>query len=88
MVWAVLSLMIVKIVRISFQSLIKCSFLLKINSSNNFCGYGIYCSEVFVKQLRHCNTIISKTIKIHQLYGDDDLIELLICLKYNDISMA
>lgn len=68
MVWAVLTLMIVNTIRISFQSIIKCTFLLKINSTNT----DIYCSELLVKQLRHCNTIMSKTIKIHQLFGDDD----------------
>lgn len=49
----------------------------------------IYWSQMLGKQLRHCITIISKTIETHWLYGDNNLMELFFCLKYNDdFSMA
>lgn len=32
--------------------------------------------------IKHCNIVISKTIKTHWLYGDNDLMEL--SLKYSD----
>ena len=62
-------------ISISFQSIIKC-FLLKINTKMLFVDRAINWSQVLGKQLRHCITIISKTIKTHQLYDDSDLIEL------------
>ena len=47
----------------------------------------IHWSQMLRKQLRHCITIISKTIKTYRLYGDNNLMELFFALNIMMISV-